>query len=97
MAGLKYRPPSFASLDNARLNDEMVAMLDQYMDHSLMSDEHKYVWSVQRYHVETESDEENENKTSKSSDIDEDDMEMDDGSSILSDMSGGSVTLASKT
>ena len=54
--GLKYKSPDITSLVHARLTDEMVNLLDGYIDKSKMSEEHRKVWDAQKYHCETESD-----------------------------------------
>ena len=43
-------------LEHARLTDEMVTLLDKYMDKARMTEAHREVWYRQYYHCETESD-----------------------------------------
>ena len=54
--GLKYKSPDVTMLEHARLTDEMVTLLDKYMDKARMTEAHREVWYRQYYHCETESD-----------------------------------------
>ena len=91
--GLKYEEPEFPSLDKANLTQDMVSLLDKYMDKSNMTEEHKAAWAIQRYNVDTESDNEEDLESRSVVEIENmDDVQQMDTMSHCSS-SGGTVTL----
>ena len=56
--GLKYEVPDIKSLDKARLTNEMITILDRYMDKSKMSQDHCEVWDQIMYDCETDNENE---------------------------------------
>ena len=62
---LKYKSPNVTELEHARLTDEMVILLDRYMDKTKMTEEHRRVWNQQYYHCETESDADTDENSSE--------------------------------